>query len=197
MTAITAVMEPGGQVKRKPNDLYETPDEATIALILAEQDYMPWKIWEPACGHEKLANVLRRSGRHVVCSDLVKRLDSHAQADFLQTDFGHTKLGIVTNPPFGGLAAPFIWHAVRGSAYVAFLLKAHFWNAAERALLFEQFPYTYRYTLTWRLDFTGAGRPHQDCAWFVWCRERGPLRQEILLKRPVGDISWSEARETP
>ena len=31
------------------NDLYETPEVATLALLLAEP--LPRTIWEPACGH--------------------------------------------------------------------------------------------------------------------------------------------------
>jgi hypothetical protein len=55
---------------------------------------------------------------------------------------------------------------------MALLLKINFWNAStERRKTWETWrPYLVA-PLTWRLDFTGAGRPHTDCMWCLWDNE--------------------------
>ena len=56
-------------LKDRGADLYETPPEATHALLRAEK--LPKRIWEPACGRGAIVNVLREAGHEVVATDLV------------------------------------------------------------------------------------------------------------------------------
>ena len=51
------------------HDLYETPPEATRALLEVER--LPHRVWEPACGPGAIVTVLRAAGHDVVASDLV------------------------------------------------------------------------------------------------------------------------------
>ena len=46
------------------NDLYETPEVATLALLRAEP--LPRSIWEPACGRGAIVRVLRNAGHGVI-----------------------------------------------------------------------------------------------------------------------------------
>ena len=54
------------------NDLYETPELATLALLRAEP--LPRKIWEPACGPGAIVRVLRDAGHRVIATDLIDYL---------------------------------------------------------------------------------------------------------------------------
>ena len=63
-------------LKARANDLYETPQEATLALLRCPEP-LPALIWEPAAGRGAISRVLRKAGHRVVTSDLV----AHAGAD--------------------------------------------------------------------------------------------------------------------
>lgn len=86
------------------NDLYETPPEATLALLRCE--LLPARIWEPAAGRGAIVNVLRAAGRDVYASDLIDYgtpiADPYvAGVDFLREYFAPKGIGaIVTNPPY-------------------------------------------------------------------------------------------------
>ncbi len=51
------------------NDLYQTPPQATEALLRVEK--LPHCIWECACGPGAIVRVLRGGGHHVVATDLI------------------------------------------------------------------------------------------------------------------------------
>ena len=51
------------------NDLYETPEVATLALLRAEP--LPPTILEPACGRGAISKVLRSAGHTVIENDIV------------------------------------------------------------------------------------------------------------------------------
>jgi hypothetical protein len=170
----------GGNGKRRADDFYPTPPEATVALLRAEAHYLGKypSVWEPACGDGAIAKLLPG---HVVATDLVDR-GYGAQADFLKSP--RLADAIVTNPPFK-LAGDFIDHAwFLDVGYMALLLKAQYWHANARVGLWRLCPPTVEYKLTWRLDFTNRGAPTMDCSWFVWDRERGPTKRIELLEKP-------------
>ena len=50
------------------NDLYETPEVATLALLRAES--LPRTILEPACGRGAISKVLRSAGHTVLENDI-------------------------------------------------------------------------------------------------------------------------------
>jgi hypothetical protein len=90
------------------NDLYETPEVATLALLRAEP--LPRMIWEPACGPGAIVRVLRDAGHRVIATDLIDYRSpdqDHAGRDFLRERRAPDGVEmIVTNPP-GKLASQF------------------------------------------------------------------------------------------
>lgn len=171
----------GGNGKRRADDFYPTPPEATEALCLAGLlDPAMKDAWEPACGDGAMARVLLRHGYEVVATDLVDRGFGHVQ-DFLKTTAPLADT-IITNPPFN-LAEAFIRHANEiGTSQIAMLLKSTFWHAAKRIPLFNKYPPAVIAPLTWRLDFTGGGAPTMDCVWVVW---GGPMEQGVTVFHPL------------
>lgn len=172
----------GGE--RRALDFYPTPLPAVRALIPHIKNFSG-PVWEPAAGTGHIANVLRKEAhRQVIATDITARdgFKLFAEMDFLTTCQPRGG-SIVTNPPFD-LAQEFIEHArFLGVSQVALLLKSTFWHAKRRAQLFRTWPPSTIYALTWRLDFTGAGRPHRDCIWCVWEPGNTGTRFE-LLDRP-------------
>jgi hypothetical protein len=144
-----------------------TPEAATVALVLHLRQWLDEneRIHEPACGDGAIARVLARHGFPVFATDLVDRGHGISGVDFLKT--GPATPYVITNPPFA-LADQFIRKAVPGSRLVAFLLKSDFWHAASRIALHDAFPPAQELILTWRLDWTGQGRPTMNTTWWVW-----------------------------
>lgn len=181
----------GGNGKRQKNDFYETPVEATEALVAEYGRFFGPVIWEPACGAGKLARVLEAYGFDVFATDLVDRGFGRGGVDFLTIEDDHVEVPpretIITNPPFA-LADDFVRKAMSFQPrFFALLLKQTFWNAAGRSGLWAQFPPADFRPLAWRLDFTGGGSPTMDCAWCIWgddvpnTRGRPMLRPTVLL----------------
>jgi hypothetical protein len=109
------------------NDLYETPEAATLALLAVEP--LPPTILEPACGPGAIVRVLRDAGHQAIATDLI---------DYRSPDQDHVgcdiplKHGapdgvemIVTNPSFK-LAAQFAAHALSLCPHVAMQLRLSF-----------------------------------------------------------------------
>ena len=110
-------------LSERGHDLYETPAEATHALLRAER--LPQNLWEPACGPGAIVRVLRGAGHKVVGTDLVdygSPDQDHGGWDFLlerklpKLAKGDNVEAIVTNPPFK-LAGEFVEHALKLSAF--------------------------------------------------------------------------------
>jgi hypothetical protein len=122
---------------REPDDFYATPPECTEALIAAEGDRLPLRVWDPCCGAGDISTVLQRHGREVVSTDLIDRGYGQGRVDFLSQRNALAR-AIVTNPPFNRADA-FLRHAAEMRLeYVAFLHKADWLNAAERGSLIEK-----------------------------------------------------------
>jgi hypothetical protein len=169
----------GGGGKRRKDDFYPTPAEATIALL--DEVSLPECVWEPACGDGAMCNVLLSRGHIVAASDLVNRGYGLGGKDFLLERSGPAKkFATVTNPPFK-LAEEFIRHALKFTPIVCMLLKATFPNAAKRIALFEEHPPSRILPLGWRLDFTNQGAPTMDCTWFCWGVDGSPFK---VLRKP-------------
>src|SRR3990167_4693478 len=97
-------------LKVRKNDLYETPEVATRALLRCES--LHHRIWEPACGRGAIAKVLVATGRDVHSTDLVDYGYGVGRRDFLMEAKAPAGFDeIVTNPPFK-LASEFIEHAL-------------------------------------------------------------------------------------
>lgn len=182
MTASLKAATSGG--KRRELDFYPTPPLATIALLPHIKDF-PLSIWECACGDGAISDVLENAEYLMINSDVVGRgYQPFITKDFLKADAPWGS-AIVTNPPFN-LAHEFIAHTHKlGVQYIAMLLKADFWNAKCRQELWDMRQPSEILGLTWRLDFTGAGRPHRNCIWTIW--RPGTTKTEYkLLEKPRG-----------
>lgn len=161
---------------RKANELYETEEWATEALLRV----MPLngvRVWEPAAGNHKIADVLRRSGSTVFTSDIAIYDREHdAIFDFL-IDRPHHEPGIeaiITNPPYGKGNRDAVQFArfslERCSGYVALLLTAKFDFGKTRSFLFRDCPrFMAKVALVDRISWAGNGETGtEDHAWFIW-----------------------------
>jgi hypothetical protein len=95
------------------DELYETPPEATHALLQAER--IPHCVWEPCCGPGAIVRVLRGASHRVIATDLVdygSRDQDHSGWDFLlERRVPDGVEMILTNGPFK-LAGEFVEHAL-------------------------------------------------------------------------------------
>lgn len=158
---------------RQKDDWYPTPDEATIALLDAEQFDGP--IWEPAAGDGALAFVLETRGYKTICSDLNEYGYCQHGIDFLMERKKEADT-LITNPPYK-LATDFVNHAINlGVKKHAWLLRLAFLEGAKRydALHSHTMPvriHVFKKRLTiWRGDeerpWYGSGKTAY--AWFVY-----------------------------
>lgn len=171
---------------RQKDDFYPTPNDCTLALINYEKEYFSGKkIWEPACGDGAISKPLISAGFDVYSTDLVGRGFGTPDTDFLSTTDLNDCTAIITNPPFI-LSKDFIEHSLDklGVDYLALLLKAQYFHAKSRIELFEKFPPSVVYALTWRPDFLGRGASTMECAWFVWDKNRSGSTIYKLMKKP-------------
>jgi hypothetical protein len=109
-------------------DLYETPPEATRALLRVEQ--LPHRLWEPACGRGAIVRVLRKAGHDVHATDLYHHGCGISGVDFLAA--AHRDLAVVTNPPYQ-LAHEFVARALEFSPLVIMLLRLGFLESEKRS----------------------------------------------------------------
>jgi hypothetical protein len=175
------------------DDLYETPPEATQALLRAE--ILPAHLWEPAAGRGAIVNILRAAGHTVLASDLV---DYGEPTHFARRDFLMERKapdgceGIVTNPPYK-LASQFAAHSLALCPKLYMLLRLAFLEGTGRTRILEGGSLARVHVFRNRLP-----RMHRDgwtgptasssiaFAWFVWDRAHtGPTE----LHR----ISWEAA----
>jgi hypothetical protein len=122
------------------NDLYETPPEATLALLRVER--LPHRIWEPACGRGAIVTVLRAAGHDVVASDIEDYGIPITAPGYWGRDFflehsapPGTQL-ILSNPPYRDAAA-FVRHALKLCPRVIFLLRLAFLESTSRTDILE------------------------------------------------------------
>ena len=179
------------------DDLYQTPPEATLALLRAEQ--LPHWLWEPAAGRGAIVNVLRAAGHAVVASDL---RDYGCPTHFSRRDFllelkaPERCEAIITNPPYA-LAQQFVEHALELVPHVVMLLRLAFLESARRSPILDcgqlarVYPFSNRLPMMHRDGLTGPRASSAvPFAWFCWSRQhRGPTE----LRR----ISWVPTASAP
>ena len=83
------------KANREKDDFYETPPEATRALLSVES--FEGAIWEPACGRGAISKVLEGAGHEVISTDLMDRGYGENRVDFLM-EWRPLAPNIVTNP---------------------------------------------------------------------------------------------------
>lgn len=163
---------------RRANDLYETEEWATRALLRHLPLATDATAWEPAAGNHKIADVLREAGFSVVTSDIATYDRRHdATVDFLEQRFAYKNPAhdaIITNPPYGRGnrdAAKFARLALeRCNGWVALLLTAKFDFGKTRADLFaKNHRFAFKIALVDRIQwFPGDMSGTEDHAWYVW-----------------------------
>lgn len=169
----------------RKDDLYETPECATRAL-LAVETLGDGAIWEPACGRGAIARVLKAAGHRVYATDLVDYESpdqDRAKIDFLlEQQAPDFYIGaIVTNPPFK-LADQFVGHSLLLCQRVYMLLRLAFLESTRRSAILDcgmlKRVYVFRNRLPrmHRDGWDGAQASSSIAfAWFCWDREhRGP-----------------------
>lgn len=164
------------------HDLYETPPVAVRALM--DVEWLPHRIWEPACGPGAIVRELRAGGHAVIASDLVDYgcEGQTADADFLTTAAAPDGIDcIVTNPPFKDAGA-FVAHALELCPRVVMLLRLAFLESERRRPILENgtlarvHVFRNRLPMMHRDGWEGPKTTSTTAfAWFVWDRShRGP-----------------------
>lgn len=174
------------------DDLYQTPGVAVRALLGIE--WLPHRIWEPACGPGSIVRELRGSGHEVIATDLVD-YGCEGQAhgiDFLMERSAPAGVDcIVTNPPFKNAGA-FVAKALELCPRVVMLLRLAFLESEVRRPILDggslarvhvfrkRLPQMHR--AGWEGPKANSGMAF---AWFVWDRaHRGPTG--------LSRVSWEE-----
>lgn len=159
---------------RDPHDFYATePKAGEMLLQLISLDK---NIWECACGKGHLAEVFKKAGHNVYCTDLIDRGYQDELIDFLTTD--KTFNGdIVTNPPYK-YSDQFIEKALSlipdGNKVVMFM-GINYVEGKKRREFIKKYPIKEIWVSSSRLncakngDFAKYNSNSARCyAWFVW-----------------------------
>lgn len=161
--------------ERQANDYYPTPASCTRAFLAAERRAIEracdieHPIWEPCGRGGAIAAVLEAEGFRSMATDIIADPDHRVtQLDILSCRQQLSPVAI-TNPPFA-IAAEIIRHLLGELEvrYLALLLKATYWHAAERSGLFRWRTPARIHALNWRPDFLQRGAPTMDVIWTVW-----------------------------
>lgn len=175
---------------RKPADLYPTPVDCTYSLLPHIADLLPpdARVLEPACADGQMVQPLREFGYTVVASDLRPDVKGgHGGIDFLDPSYTFQNIdAVITNPPFKAADA-FIRRSLEIAPVVVMLLKAQYWNTANRKKLFRETKPYMELNLTWRPAFLAQERgnsPLMDCMWVVWVRgHQGRCMTDMIDRR--------------
>ena len=187
-----------GPLADRGNDFYETPPEATRALLRGLDPCMdfPRKVWEPAAGRGAISRELEAAGYEVVKTDLVAHEGADpgitSGVDFLMENRAPDGVrAIVTNPPYKN-ADEFIRHGLALRLRVfAFLRLAFLEGAARSDLIDTHLAQVYvgieRLPKMNRDGWTGPrlGQETQQFAWFVFDHHErsGPIEMERISWR--------------
>ena len=177
-------------LKDRKDDCYETPPEATKALIQSE--HLPHRILEPACGPGAIVKVLRDAGHYVVATDLVDYgcPESQSGVDFLMEYRLQEEVdAIVTNPPFK-IADDFVRKGLELCPSVIILQRLMFLEGKGRSDIIDghlvrihvfrnRLPMMHR--AGWSGKSTSSMAPY---AWFIFSREKsGPTLLDRISSR--------------
>jgi hypothetical protein len=191
MIAIAAQRAP---LADRGDDLYETPECATRAL-LAVESLPSGAVWEPACGPGAIVRVLRAAGHEVYATDLVDYgspdQDAHGVDFLMEFSAPDSIASIVTNPPFK-LADEFVRHALLLCPRVYMLLRLAFLESERRSGILDNGSLKRVYVFRERLPMmhrAGWNGPRASSAmafaWFVWDRQhRGPAELHRISRGP-------------
>jgi hypothetical protein len=213
-----AVGTASATAEERGRNFYETPIEATHALLVLER--FEDEIWEPACGKGAISRVLIAAGYDVHQSDIEDRgtagLDGVIQnvVDFMQTkrtaaDDGVIQMDfegrpdIVTNPPYGADLNAFVAHALREHRprKMAMLLNLNFvcgFDDPDRNFVMDEMRparihvFTRRLPMMHRDGWTGPeASSRMNTAWFVWEQPHERSGRETVINR----VDWQQMLE--
>jgi hypothetical protein len=213
-----AVGTASASAEERGRNFYETPIEATHALLVLER--FEDEIWEPACGKGAISRVLLAAGYDVHQSDIEDRgtagLDGVIQnvVDFMQTkrtaaDDGVIQMDfegrpdIVTNPPYGADLNAFVAHALREHRprKMAMLLNLNFvcgFDDPNRNFVMDEMRparihvFTRRLPMMHRDGWTGPeASSRMNTAWFVWEQPHERSGRETVINR----VDWHQMLE--
>lgn len=181
------------QWERKEHDLYETPIEATQALVefligLSDSPPDGCTVHEPASASGKISKVLEVAGFDVTSEDIRDEPNIYGRrgVDYLRSPPGDYDL-VITNPPFS-MAVPFIEKALQEAEVVCMLLKSDFWQTKGRLPLFRgRLKPAMKLDMTWRLAFLKEERgnsPFMNTCWVIWIRDPPKHVRYELLEKP-------------
>ena len=165
--------------ERQKNELYETPYWCIESLRRHLPSLVGLKIWEPAAGNHRVADMLTINGAHVTTSDIEQYERAHDWIyDFINITAHVPQLfdAIITNPPYGQgnhQAVKFTRNALACcNGWVAMLLTAKFDSGSTRVDMFRDNPrFHKKIVLIDRLRFfdgPDATDGTEDHAWFIW-----------------------------
>jgi hypothetical protein len=191
---MSAIAEQRAPLAERRDDLYETPECATRAL-LAVESLPQGTVWEPACGPGAIVRVLRAAGHQVYATDLVNYgsadQDEH-RVDFLMEFAAPEIASIVTNPPFK-LAAEFVRHALLLCPRVYMFLRLAFLESEGRSDILEGgqlrrvYVFRERLPMMHRAGWVGTrASSRMAFAWFCWDRQhRGPAELHRISREAL------------
>lgn len=183
MNELTSAQMIGGNSSsgRLEKDAYNTPENVTRALLSFISFSKETKIWEPAAGIGKMAEVIESQGYPVVCSDIQDYGKGYETKNFY--DFNKARADhVITNPPFI-LGEMFIRKCIELDLELfCLLLKSTYWHASSRLELFNLYSPSYILPLTWRPDFKGLGAPTMEFSWVVWLKHDRETKYRPLEK---------------
>lgn len=161
--------------EREENDFYATnPKAMELALPYLENLGLSKNVWECACGKGHLAEVLKKNGYKVTCTDLIDRGYGEVK-DFLKAN-GSYGLDVLTNPPFK-LAEKFVekgMELITTGHKVCLFLKVQFLESKQRYKLFKKYPlktllvYSERQQCARDAEFEKYTATTQCYCWFVF-----------------------------
>ena len=158
----------------RQNEDYYATDPKAIELLLQEEKFNK-NIWECAVGEGHLAEVLKKHGYNVKCTDLIYRGYGEGGIDFLK-ESEIFQGDIITNPPYK-FAQQFVEKSLElipTGNKVAMFLRLLFLEGKSRKKLFLKHPPKVIYVLSSRLkcakngDFDSFDSSAVAYAWFVW-----------------------------
>ncbi|WP_020094995.1 class I SAM-dependent methyltransferase [Methylobacterium sp. 285MFTsu5.1] len=182
-------------LSERGNDLYETPAVAVRALMAIE--WMPQRIWEPACGPGAIVRELYAGGHDVLATDLVDYgwKGQVSGLDFLTIEEAPEGIDcIITNPPYKDARA-FVEKAVRLCPRVMMLLRFSFYESISRGSILDTgtlarvYCFRKRLPMMHRDGWVGPkASSNMAHAWFVWdVSHRGPTQ--------LSRMSWEDYTE--
>lgn len=159
---------------REPNDFYPTPPDVVEELLKKEN--FNGNIWECACGHGAISEVLIKNGYEVHSSDLIDR-GYGSQLDFLKPNL-IMRDNIITNPPYK-YALDFLLQAKKHSnRKIAMLLPTTWVESQGRYDMFQdkEFRLKIIYQFSKRISLYKGGIKTKNngktaYAWFVWDKD--------------------------